>query len=148
MYLTDGFQTWIRFNLAPGVLLKEREVQPPDVDGGGEIDTSTMRNSYWRTKQPKSLRTLGDMTVQASYDPLTYSTVVSKLLNKNNTIQVLFPAIGGVVGGARSGTLTFWGWLDKFTPASLKEGEFPMAELKVHCSNQNGGGSEVAPVMV
>ena len=33
-------------------------------------------------------------------------------------------------------------WLDTFTPAALKEGEFPLAEIKVIVSNINENGIE------
>lgn len=140
MFLHDGFQTWIGFpDLAPNIALvmKEREVQPPDMDGGGEIETSTMRNTRWRTKAPKSLITLGDVTLQVQYDPSLYNDILA-LINVNTRVEIKFPD---------TSTLTFYGWVDKFTPPSHKEGEFPVAEIKVHCSNVHAGtGAEQAPV--
>lgn len=136
-YLTDGYQTLVGFDAAPAIQFKEKEVQPPDLDGGGEVDTTTMHNVRWRTKQPKHLVSAGDMSIQAQYDPILYSTIVSDLLNVNNLITITFP------DGA---TLEIWGWVDKFTPAPLKEGEFPLAEVKIHFSNQDDNGVEQAPV--
>jgi hypothetical protein len=137
-YLSDGFPTLIRFSKNPAVLLKEREVQPPDLDGGGEIDTTTMRNNTWRSKQPKSLITAGDSTLQVSYDPKLYSDILF-MINKNQSITIRFSDGSGI---------QFYGWIDKFTPASLKEGEFPMAEVKIHCSNTNDAGAEVGPIYI
>jgi hypothetical protein len=137
-YLTDGFPTLIRFSRNPAVLLKEREVQPPDLDGGGEIDTTTMRNNTWRSKYPKSLITAGDCTLQVNYDPKLYSDILA-MINKNQSIMVRFSDGSGI---------QFYGWIDKFTPASLKEGDFPMAEVKIHCSNMDAAGVEVGPIYI
>lgn len=142
-FLTDGYQTLIGFVDAPllglgdlTLVMKEKEVQPPDIDGGGELDTTTMRNVTWRTKQPKSLFTLGDVTAQIQYDPIIYTSILV-LLNRNTRIGIRFPDLSA---------LSFFGWVDKFTPPSHKEGDFVIAELKIHCSNQNNSGVEVAPV--
>lgn len=139
-FLTDGYQALIAFNSSGGVptYMKEKEVQPPDIDGGGEIDTTTMRNVVWRTRQPKHLKTLGNIVVHVEYDSATYVNIVSAI-NVNQTITVSFPD---------GHTLTFWGWVNKFTPTSLKEGEFPTAELQVICSNQTSNNVESGPVYV
>lgn len=138
-YLTDGWQTLISFSLAPSVLFRAKEVQPPDLDAGGEVDTTVMANNRWRTKQPKHLVTLGDTTLVAQYDPQCYTDVVTTLLGKNGQITITFPD---------GRTITFWGWVDKFTPSNLKEGEFPTAEVKIHSSNQDNSGTEQPPVIV
>jgi len=137
-YLTDGYQTLISFALAPSVNFKEKEVTPPGLDGGGEIDTTTMRNTAWRTKQPKHLVTADDIVLQAQYDPVCYNTILTDLLNQNGQIEVIFPD-GQII--------TIWGWVDKFKPAALKEGEFPLAEVVIHPSNQDNTGTEQAPVI-
>ena len=57
-YLTDGHPTTVTFDaLGTGVtlLLKETTVTPPGIAAGGENDTTTMRNTVWRTKQPKQI---------------------------------------------------------------------------------------------
>jgi hypothetical protein len=122
---------------APNTILREREVQPPGLDGGGEVDTTTMLNARWRTKQPKHLITLTDIRAQCQYDPIVYQTLVQGVLNVNQQIRIVFPD---------GHTVTFWGWLDKATPPSHKEGEFPLMEVMVHCSNQDNNGVEQAPV--
>lgn len=136
-FLTDGYQTLISFSIAITVNFKEKDVMPPGLDGNGEIDTTTMRNSRWRTKQPKHLVTADDMKVTVQYDPIIYQTVVNTLLNQNGTIIVSFPD---------GSTLEFWGWVDKFIPAALKEGEFPLADITIHPSNQDDSGNEQAPI--
>jgi hypothetical protein len=138
-FLTDGYQTIVGFSALSGAFnsaLKEKEVQPPSVDGGGMVDTTTMVNNRWRTRQPKRLMTLDDMKLQVSYDPIIYSLVVGNI-NKNGIIIVNFPD---------GSTLAFWGWVDKMVPQALKEGEFPLAELTIHCGNQDNSNNEQAPV--
>lgn len=132
-FLADGFPTRIQIQIGAVVIVlfaAEKEVQPPGVDQGGEIDTTTMRNLNYRTRSPKTLATLTEMTIQVSYDPRIYGVILNTVLGVNATISVGFPDGTAVV---------FSGWLDKFTPAALKEGEFPLAEIKIVPSNQSGG---------
>ncbi len=136
-YITDGYQTLISFALAPGILFKEKEVQPPGLDSNGEVDTTTMRNIRWRTKQPKHLITATDVNFKASYDPAVFQTIINDLIGKNNILSVLFPD-GSVV--------EVWGWLDKFVPDTNKEGEFPLADCVFHCSNQDNNNVEQPPI--
>lgn len=133
--LTDGFSTIINMPQA-GITLFEKEVTPPAVDGGGPNDTTTMRNTNWRTKQPKRLKTLSEMKGKVAYDPAFYNTVVANV-NVNQALSVRFS------DGSRIG---FWGWIDKFTPDAIKEGEQPTAEITIQCSNQDNGGFEQPPV--
>jgi len=134
--LTDGYQTLISFAQDPTVLFYEKTVTPPGVDGGGEVDTTIMANSTWRTRQPKALITLSNASASVSYDPETYPEIVA-LVNVNNLITVTFPD---------GDTLAFWGWLDKFTPGEHVEGEMPLADIEVVPSNMNDSGAETAPV--
>jgi len=52
--IDDGFQTLVSFANYPDVLLWEKEVTPPGVDGGGANETTTMRNTAWRTRSPSN----------------------------------------------------------------------------------------------
>lgn len=134
-YLTDGHPTTITFPGA-GVTFAEKEVTPPGIDGGGFNDTTTMRTSTWRTRQPKRLKTLDKVSVKAAYDPAFLSTSVAQI-NVNQLIVVTF---------SDTHTWTFWGYLNKFVPDACKEGDQPTAELEIICTNQNTSGVEVAPV--
>lgn len=134
-YLNDGFSTLIHFSLNSTVLLKEKEVTPPGIDGGGENDTTTMHNTTWRTRQPKSLKTLSECSLVASYDPAVFDAIVT-MLNDNQLITLEFP------DGSR---LNFWGWINEFKPNRHVEGEQPTAEVTIIASNQNDSGTEVAP---
>ena len=139
--INDGHATTIAFaESASGVLLttflKEKTVTPPGVSGGGENDTSTMRNSEWRTKQPKSLKTLTNSSFDAAYDPAVLDEIM-ETVNVNQQITITFPD---------GSTWTFWGWLDEFTPNANEEGAQPTAGVIIIPSNQDAAGAEIAPV--
>lgn len=136
MIINDGFSTTFNFSLAPNVKFKEKEVTPPSLTGGGENDTTTMRNTAYRTKQPKKLISVGNMSATVAYDSEFYSDAVA-MLNQNQEIVLFF---------ADGTTLSFWGWLDEFTPGSATEGEQPTADVTIIASNQDNSGNEVAPV--
>jgi len=131
--INDGFSTIISLG---GTNLFEKEVTPPGIDGGGANDTTTMRNTTWRTMQPKKLKTLSECSFVAAYAIAAYSTLLS-LLQVNQLVTVTFPD---------ASTLAFWGWLDKFTPNASKEGEQPTANCTLIPSNQDDNGAEIAPV--
>lgn len=139
-FLNDGYQTTIEFDVASGVTLtsyfKEKSVTPPSLMGGGENDTTTMRNTTYRTKQPKVLVTMGNMTFTAAYDPSCYDLIVDELLNKNGLITVTF---------SDGSSLAFYGWLDEFVPGACEDGAQPEATCTIICSNQQSNGDESAP---
>ncbi len=138
--INDGHPTTVEFSsgvsgIVFSELMFEKEVTPPGVSAGGANDTSTMRNAVWRTMQPKSLKTLSPMSFTAAYDPAVFDEIVA-MAGVNQSIVVTF---------ADGSTLTFWGWLDDFTPNAIVEGEQPTADVTVVPSNQNGSGVETAP---
>ena len=134
--LTDGFSTRINFAASGASLsMEETEVTPPGISGGGENDTTTMANTTWRTKYPKSLKTLSNSSFTAAYDPADLNTLVAAV-NVNQEIVITFPD---------QSTWTFWGWLDEFTPNALVEGEMPTASCTIIPSNMDGSNDEIAP---
>lgn len=136
MFLHDGYSTLISFDLSASVKFKEKTVTPPGLDGGGAIETTTMRSVKWRTNQPKALITLTECTMSASYDPEVYDDILA-MLNQNQEITIEFPDLS---------TYLFWGWIDKFEPEELSEGEFPTATVTIQPSNEDNSGNEVDPV--
>lgn len=134
--LKDGHPTTISFSEDSAILLYEKEVTPPSIEGGGENDTTTMLNTTWRTKQPKHLKTLGQSSFLAAYDPAFYDSIAD-LVNTNQLITITFPD---------GDTLAFWGWIDSVTPQRITEGEQPTVEVTIICSNENSSGVETAPV--
>ncbi len=137
-YLTDGFSCTIGFaSGSSGVELavKEKSVTPPGVSAGGAIDSTTMRNSIYRTKVPKKLIDMANSSLEVQYDPACYDEIIA-MIGDNQLITITFPD---------SSTLAFYGWLDEFVPNALVEGEEPTAGLTLICSNQTDG-TETAPV--
>jgi len=135
--IDDGFATLISFALDSSVLMWEKEVTPPGVDGGGENDTSTMRNTNWRTRAPKGLITLTESSLVVAYDPDVYTEIIA-MVNQNQAITITFPD---------ASTITFWGWINEFSPNANVEGEQPTAEVTIIPSNQDAAGDEIAPVI-
>jgi hypothetical protein len=133
--LTDGFSTLMHFSQDNTVEVEEISVTPPGVEGGGENDTSTMQNTAWRTRQPKSLKTLAESSITVSYDVAAYTKIMA-MVNVNQYISIIFPD---------GSTLGFYGWIDTFVPGELVEGEQPTAEMTIIPSNQDLAGAEAAP---
>lgn len=133
-FQTDGFPTTI--DLSGGVLC-EVEVTPPGIDGGGENDVTCMRNTEWRTRFPKKLKTLTEASFTAFYDPEAYDTLLADL-QVNQLVTITFPD---------GDTLAFWGWIDMFEPDASVEGEAPQATVTIIPSNLDGSQEEVAPVL-
>jgi len=134
--IDDGFSTTISFADDSSVQMWEKEVTPPGITGGGPNDTSTMRNTAWRTMSPKSLKSLAPSSFVAAYDPAVYDEIVT-MCNANQLITVTFPD---------DSTLAFWGWIDEFTPNANVEGAQPTANVTIQPSNQNDSLVETAPV--
>lgn len=134
--IDDGFKTLISFALASSVLMYEKSITPPGMSSGGATDTTTMRNTTWRTKAPKKLISLEPASIVVSYDPAVYDQILA-MIGKNQSITITFPD---------NSTLVFWGWLDVFTPNEITEGEQATANVTIIPSNQNASQVETAPV--
>lgn len=133
--LVDGFSTNIQLVTNDLTLLNVKTLTPPPVEGGGEIDLTTMENAAWRTRAPKSLKTLGPMTFTCSYDPALYLAEVYAAVNDEQSIIITFPD---------ATTLTFYGFVDTFVPGTHEEGELPEATVTIIPTNVNAG-AETAP---
>ena len=134
--LNDGHPTRITFTDFPVVEFCEKEVTPPGVEGGGANDTTCMKNTVWRTMQPKKLKTLAEGGATVAYETVVIDTIVA-MVNVNQLITVTFPD---------GSSVAFWGWLDTFVPGALVEGEQPTAEITIIPSNQDAAGAEAGPV--
>ena len=136
--IDDGHSTTITFTGgSSGVtfLMWEKEVTPPGVSGGGENDTTTMHNTTYRTKAPKSLITLMQASFVAAYDPEVLDEIIA-MVNANQEITLTFPD---------DSTWVFWGWIDEFVPNNIVEGEQPTANVTIIPSNQDADGDEIPP---
>jgi len=134
--MDDGFATIITFANIPSVRIFEKEVTPPGIQAGGAVDTTTMRNTTWRTQSPKRLKTLTPVTTTVAYATEAYSQIFA-VVGVLQEITVTFPD---------HSTIKFWGWIDEFTPASNTEGEQPTASMTIQPSNHDLDGVESAPV--
>ncbi len=136
--LDEGFRTLVTFASNPTIGFWEKEVTPPGLQGGDPVDTTTMHNVRWRTRNPRQLITMENFKLNCAYDPYLYTSLLA-LLNVKTTVTVTF----------RDGTtLAFYGFLQSFIPGSLKEGEQPMAEITVVPTNQDPTtGAEEDPVL-
>lgn len=141
-FIYDGYSTQIGLydnsNNLLTVFMRIKTVTPPELDGGGPLDTADMTNRRMRTQAPKSLLTSGPMKCSVFWDPFIYSQFLQApaagYLQRNVKMILKFPDNSG---------LSFWGWVDKFTPPEHKEGEEPMADLTVlpsHRTNANANG--------
>ena len=139
----DGMRTVISLTGA-GVTFFEKSVTPPGIDGGDANDTTTMRNSVWRTRAPRKLVTMTPLTAKVAYDPALYNTILAQI-NLNQQISVTFLQGGTYAGILAGGTLTFWGFLRSFTPDDNTEGAQPTATITIEPSNMNASGVETAP---
>ena len=131
MIQKDGFKTIISFaNIA--LLYAEKDITPPGYDGRGPIDTSTMRNTKYVTKWPKSLIDVTNTMVTVAYDPLMLEQIRTQC-NKIQFITVTFPDLRKA---------SFYGFVNSFKPNPSKEGEQPTAVMEVVSTNQNPAGAE------
>lgn len=134
--LDDGFSTIITLANIPTVHIYEKEVTPPGISGGGAIDTTTMRNTKWRSMAPKALKTLTDMTAVVAFSTDAIPVIMSQT-NIKQQITVTFPD---------GSSLSFYGWMDEFTLGKFSEGDQPTATIKIVPSNINPlTGLESAP---
>lgn len=133
--LDDGFSTIITLENLPTVKMFEKEVTPPGYTAGGPIETTTMRNTEWRTASPRQLKTLSQVSATVAY-ATEIVPLVRDEIGVNQLITVTFPDASMV---------SFFGWIESFTPAQHKEGDQPTAAVVIHPSNRNSAGAEVPP---
>ena len=136
---TDPFPTTIAFANDPNVSFWEKSLTPPTIDGGDGINITTMHNSLWRTMHPRTLLTLSEVTLVASYDERCYSQIAT-LCNTNGSITIHFPDLA---------TLDFWGYLRVWAPSENAEGgDQPTASITILPTNYDTTNDvEAAPVL-
>lgn len=138
--VNDGHSTTLAFSEDPdimGIVMFEKEIGPPGMDGGGANDITTMRNTAWRTFAPKKLITLTEVTVTVAYDPVFYNRCVATMKNYPTGFRVRFPDMSQV---------TFYGYLESFKPNKNVEGAQPTAEMVIRPTNfQSTSFAEAGP---
>jgi hypothetical protein len=123
--MPDGFSTKIAFALNPTISFWEKTVKPPGIDGGEQIETTTMHNVTWRTYTARRLKTLTESSSKAAWDTILYNDILS-LVNDPGGITDHFE---------NKDTLDYWGYLKKFDPEDFEEGKFPMATVAIVPTN-------------
>jgi len=134
--LKEGLGTTITFAGHTFTLtIDPSSITPPGLDGGDAIDSTSLSNVLYRTKEPKSLIDVTDGGLTVFYDPAAWDDIVSAM-NDNVLITVTF---------SNSDTLAFYGYIKTFEPGESVEGEAPSAEMVVVATAQTAG-TETAPV--
>lgn len=123
--MPDGFQSLITFASKPSIQLWEKAVKPPSENGGDGIDTTTMHNVKWRTKDARHLITIENSTFQAAYDPDVIADIRA-IINQPTSITFKYPD---------GSTDVHYGYLQKAERQELKEGEFPMMNCEIVITN-------------
>jgi hypothetical protein len=135
--MENGFKTLITFPTHPAIKFQEKEVQPFGVEGGDEIDVSTMRNTTVKTKAPQALLDFTNGNITVAYEGAVLAQIIA-LVNVNQLIVITLPT--------GHGTWSFWGYLKNFIPGANVPGEQPEAEAEFVCTNRNASGVETVPV--
>ena len=137
-WIDEGFSTIVQFSNAPsGIILymQEKEVTPPAIEMGGELDTTTLGNIEWHTKSPKKLKMLGDTSMICRYDAAIYAQILT-MIGVNTLVSITFPD---------TSTYQFRGWIDKFKPNVIVEGAMATANVIIVAANETAAGVETAP---
>ena len=134
--LEDGYQTIIEFAGSDTIKLFEKTVQPPGLEGGEKVDTTTMHNQDVRTYAPRWLKEVTDGQMTVAYDPAVLSEVLA-LINVVKEITLTHPD---------GSTWTFFGYLRSFVPGSNAEGAQPEATCTIVSTNVDpADSSETVP---
>jgi len=137
--LREGFRTKITFASNPTISFWEKQTDPPGLDGGPPIDQTTQFNTLYRTRYPRTLIDVTQITINsAAYDPNVYGAITT-LINRPDTITVLF---------GDGSTIAFFGYLQSFKPSPMDEGAQPTCSLTIVPTNMDATFVEQAPVIV
>jgi hypothetical protein len=133
----DGFKALITIALDPDIEFWETSITPPGYDGGDPVDTTTQHNNTVRTKAPRDLIDMTDMTSVGLFNPTIY-TSIRAVINKPTTITILWPDLS---------TLAFYGFVRVFAPGDLTEGGRMEGTITITITNQDPAtGAEELPV--
>lgn len=134
--IKQGHGTTFTFGDYPEVVLEEKSVTPPGYTGGDPVDTTTMRNTEYKTSIPQQLKEGQDASGTVVYHISQLSNIMD-MINDNQLITVTF---------SDSSTVAFWGWVADFVPNEVTPTEQPTATITIHQSLENESGVETAPV--
>lgn len=135
MMLTDGFSTIVSFE-SSSIAIFVRDITPPGFSAGGPIDTTSMRNTAWRTSIAKKLKSLSATHVVVAL-ATEFIPLIRDQIGVNQLVRITFP--DGFV-------MRFWGWVDEFTLGAITEGERSLATLVIQPSMTDANGVETPPI--
>jgi len=124
--LADGFSTRVVFSANTTIELYIKTITPPGLDGGAGVDQTTMHNTLWKTKAPRSLIEVTDASFKAAYDPNLYTSILALLNSKTGSVTYWF---------SDGSAIAFWAYLMKFQPAEVSEGTQPEADVSIVHTN-------------
>lgn len=146
MFLYDGFRALMTFPSFPAApQFRIKEITWPELEVG-EINTDTMHNRTLRTKAPKGLISIGTIKMVAQWEPGIYGTFLTAAYNASgmravgsgrNNVGFFGVNTPVLLTAPDASTLTLYAFVNKFTPGSFKEGEFPTADMEVTPTNTN-----------
>lgn len=123
--MPEGHQILIAINGYTTICFWEIDIKPPAMDGQEPIDTTTQFNTQVHTMYPRVLKKWDAVSVQASYAPAVYLDVY-RIINVVLNMCIEFP---------NQDNLAFWGFIQKFEPEALKEGDYPKANISIVIAN-------------
>jgi hypothetical protein len=133
----DGFKALLTIALAPNFEFWESSIKPPSYEGGDPVDTTTMHNNTVRTKAPRDLIDMSDVTITGLFNASIYTTIRT-IINKPTTITITWPDLS---------TLAFYGFVRVFAPGDLTEGGRMEGTITITVTNQDPTtGAEELPV--
>lgn len=134
--LENGHPTLVTLSALPSISFWEKEVTPPGMDGGDEIDQTTMFNVAFTTSAPRKLKTMTEMSLTASYDPVVYTNLLA-VINVKQTITVTYPD---------GSTEAFFGFVKNSEKDALVNGTQPSMTITIMPTNADpNDGTEQAP---
>ncbi len=134
--LKNGFSTTVTFADDSGTYIKAISVKIPGLDGGAEIDLTTMHNTTYETAAARSLKKLTEAKVTFAYDTAQLSRLTTMI---NDNQLVTFHLADGHTWAA-------WGFVKTAEPSEFKNGERPTMEFTIVFTNLNASDVETGPV--
>ena len=140
--LEDGYSSRYAFFANANVSFWEKSgVEPPGLDLGDAIDTTTMQNTQYRTKAKRQLIDLTDGAITVAYNPIAIEEIITMMaITDPDAITIWWPDLSN---------LTFFGFLKSFTPQGMEEGSQPEANVVIVVTNWDPTNDvEAGPVYV
>jgi hypothetical protein len=127
----DGFGVRIMLQTS-GITFQEKGVTPPGVDGQDPVSISHNAKVSYVEKLARALKELTPASGTVVYDPAQISTITSAI----NVHQVIW------VSFKEGDAVAFYGFLRKFEPEEMQDGEQPTASIELVPCGVNAAGTE------